>query len=793
MQPRTSHDSSLGYRFFAVSSVLISALVFAGFLVAKLATIFPAGVNAKADALYALLPFPPVAIQIAAGSAFALVGLVCRLHRTQRLTTLIGAVLIACGYPEGAFLPLFFAQVGQEPLPSSESRRAQVWTLATTVVLALLFSAAVDFTLATPFPHQLSRGEGFYMLGTAVIHQAVTLMWIGIILAVAQLGRGFLRIRRLDGASGRIVFGLLIYLGSAWHYDALLQAVDPSLNFGRIITLLAALTTASALALLGDPAQPARDWSTLGPMRRALAGKTFWLKAIVFGAVIRELFHIYKISDQDLPTVFFGDVLYFTVPFMALFFASVIAVFLATCLSRLIGNVKAGVLAGLLLVLAVLPTLRYDTQAWTAAIEHNRPFANYLTRSKRTALRFFGLERDRPAARKYRLLEEAVKERAKTITPDAMQPSFVPAATPAGPSPHILMFISDATTRLHLGAYGYERDTTPVLSAFVKDGALIRNYFSTASDTYQDVLSIFSGEFAGRKALLSNTDRSRLCELLVRHGYKIFIADGMRPYKLMAEDGHCVGYVPLSFFGDAVSDWEIVRTSLKEHPETPHFVYVHVHGGHNPWAPPEDQRPFGGDRIGLYDGALRVADRQFGEWQDVFHATGSASNLLSIFTADHGIGLGRHLDLGSYSNLYAQNIDVPLIIKGPGINPGEIKDGVAAHIDILPTLAEYLDGTASTGTSGISLLPALRGGKLPEQRCVFATAAYSNAFSMQCGSGQKVIIFRDLATVDVYDFLNDPEEEKNLVDNLSDAQFLSLAAPLIEFLARGANTYAVEM
>lgn len=78
-----------------------------------------------------------------------------------------------------------------------------------------------------------------------------------------------------------------------------------------------------------------------------------------------------------------------------------------------------------------------------------------------------------------------------------------------------------------------------------------------------------------------------------------------------------------------------------------------------------------------YLDSVRETDRMVGEVVARLKADGVYDNTIVLFMTDHGISHGRGKQF-----LYEEGIHVPLVIAGPGIEAGTVREDVVEHIDI---------------------------------------------------------------------------------------------------------------
>lgn len=105
---------------------------------------------------------------------------------------------------------------------------------------------------------------------------------------------------------------------------------------------------------------------------------------------------------------------------------------------------------------------------------------------------------------------------------------------------------------------------------------------------------------------------------------------------------------------------------------------------------------------------IEAMDRQIVRVLDQLEAMGELENTYIIYTADHGIAVGRHGLMGK-QNLYEHSWRTPFLMMGPGIAPGSRGKGNGYLMDVFPTLCDLagIDGPATL--EGESLRPVLEG------------------------------------------------------------------------------------
>ncbi len=103
-------------------------------------------------------------------------------------------------------------------------------------------------------------------------------------------------------------------------------------------------------------------------------------------------------------------------------------------------------------------------------------------------------------------------------------------------------------------------------------------------------------------------------------------------------------------------------------------------------------------------------DIQIGKVLAKLEAMGELDNTYIVYTADHGMSIGRH-GLQGKQNLYEHTWQVPFIVKGPGIEAGSRAEGNIYLLDVLSTLCDLTGVEVPATSEGVSAKPVLMGEK----------------------------------------------------------------------------------
>lgn len=188
------------------------------------------------------------------------------------------------------------------------------------------------------------------------------------------------------------------------------------------------------------------------------------------------------------------------------------------------------------------------------------------------------------------------------------------------------------------------------------------------------------------------------------------------------------------------------------------FLWVDSFDPHEPWYPPSltEKRPcpYYPDFVGkpnpypfeglcegvfteeqlrhiraLYAETVTLCDECLGRLLDAIHDLGLEENTLFMMVSDHGEPLGHGKDgHGCVQKVrpwpYEELAHTPMILRAPGVRPGQRITSFVQSVDVAPTVCDWLGIGVHPRMQGKSLLPLVRGEV--EKLRDFAIAGYYN-------------------------------------------------------------------
>ena len=187
-----------------------------------------------------------------------------------------------------------------------------------------------------------------------------------------------------------------------------------------------------------------------------------------------------------------------------------------------------------------------------------------------------------------------------------------------------------------------------------------------------------------------------------------------------------------------------------------------------------------------YYGQITFQDEQIGRVLERLETQGQLDNTVVVYTADHGDLLG---DFGFFAKccFYNGSAKIPFLIRWPrALRQGVVTDQLVGLQDLLPTLAALAGIALDQAVDGMDLAPLLRGESAPERDWIV---------SYCLGKGQQLYMVADKrwkycyseigGSEELYDLLDDPNEEWNLADQAA-------MVPVLETMRQRLRSWAEE-
>jgi arylsulfatase A-like enzyme len=123
------------------------------------------------------------------------------------------------------------------------------------------------------------------------------------------------------------------------------------------------------------------------------------------------------------------------------------------------------------------------------------------------------------------------------------------------------------------------------------------------------------------------------------------------------------------------------------------------------WSPTEEQFQHA---LAAELGSIEFIDDSVGQILSAIESSGLSDSTIVAFTSDHGDVFGDHGLMLKHFCHYQSVIRVPLILTGPGIDPGR-RPELVSSADIAPTLLDLTHSTPLPRAQGRSLVPLMEG------------------------------------------------------------------------------------
>ncbi len=161
-----------------------------------------------------------------------------------------------------------------------------------------------------------------------------------------------------------------------------------------------------------------------------------------------------------------------------------------------------------------------------------------------------------------------------------------------------------------------------------------------------------------------------------------------------------------------------------------------------------------------YYALITHLDEQIGGILDALEATGKMNNTYIVFTADHGLAVGRHGLLGKQTQ-FDHSIRPPFMIMGPNVPAGKKVDADIYLQDAMATSLE-LAGIEKPDYVFFNSIMGLIDGSKTKGNYEAIYNGYVDLQRMIRKDGHKLIVYPKLNKILLFDLNKDPEEMNDL-------------------------------
>ncbi|WP_421811378.1 sulfatase [Flagellimonas sp.] len=309
----------------------------------------------------------------------------------------------------------------------------------------------------------------------------------------------------------------------------------------------------------------------------------------------------------------------------------------------------------------------------------------------------------------------------------------------------------------HISAMGTKGISTPNIDALAEDGILFTNSFAVVPSCSPSRSSIMSGMYPHTNGHWRNTITPTLTDPDVEFGRESSIVDkvGIHEYistlpEILQEEGYYTAITqkfhmsppwkfPYSSRNSVSNDpsgyKKAMKSFVKEANGNPFFIQANISPPHRnldhhmdkfPRFLPEidsievpaylPDTPKMREDLVKYYGSVQLADACVGSIVETLEELELLDDTLVIFTSDQGEPYHR-----AKASPYYAGLHVPFVAKGPGVQKDEISEALISHIDIMPTILDFLNIQIPATVQGKSLKKIFTGDmeKLPARDFVF--------------------------------------------------------------------------
>jgi arylsulfatase A-like enzyme len=161
-----------------------------------------------------------------------------------------------------------------------------------------------------------------------------------------------------------------------------------------------------------------------------------------------------------------------------------------------------------------------------------------------------------------------------------------------------------------------------------------------------------------------------------------------------------------------------------------------------------------------YYALITHMDAQIGRVLETLKKTGQEKETYVVFTADHGLAVGKHGLFGK-QNMYDHSVRVPFIVVGPDVAKGATNEAPIYLQDVIPTTLDWAGAKTPDYVQFKSVQPHLKG---EGEKRDYIYGAYLSLQRSITADGYKLIVYpKANNTLRLYHLAKDPHELNDLL------------------------------
>ncbi|MEA2692476.1 MAG: N-acetylglucosamine-6-sulfatase [Acidobacteriota bacterium] len=111
--------------------------------------------------------------------------------------------------------------------------------------------------------------------------------------------------------------------------------------------------------------------------------------------------------------------------------------------------------------------------------------------------------------------------------------------------------------------------------------------------------------------------------------------------------------------------------------------------------------------------SLQAVDDLIARVMFALQGSGQLDHTYVVFTSDNGFHMGEHRFRPGKYTAYEEDVHVPLVVRGPGVPAGRVRDDLTSSVDLAPTFADLAGAALAVRPDGRSLVPLFAGAPAP--------------------------------------------------------------------------------